>query len=126
MSDWRESAYLQAENWPECIPGKYPKREYGPYAWPKKTHSDPYGLDDYPASHTDAMSIGGNYPGDVCPYCGVPLKNDVEYRSQDGEKGTVWDLARDDSTVPVYHKDCYRDREAEIHGHENASLGEFA
>lgn len=125
-NDWRESAYLNKENWPEAIPPMGPKREYGPYPWSEKLHDDPHDLDDYPTHHPDAMSIGYRYGGDVCPRCGVPLENDTEFVRQDGERGTIWELARDDVTVAVYHRDCWNRREAEKHGVENKTLEEYA
>jgi hypothetical protein len=33
--DWRKSAYLRKENWPEAIPWTGPRRAYGPYSWGK-------------------------------------------------------------------------------------------
>lgn len=123
--DWRASAYLRRENWPEAIPEMGPKREYGPYPWGQKTHHDPHDLDDYPSHHADAASVGGKYAGDVCPYCGVPLKNDEEVLNQDGRRGTIWDLAHDNVAVPLYHPDCYHERRATIRRMENRSLDEW-
>lgn len=123
--DWRESAYLKKENWPEAIPPTGPKREYGPEPWFSKVHPDPHNLDDYPSSHPDAASIGYQYGGDVCPYCGVPLENDVELVDQTGQTGTIWDLARDDVTIPVYHPECWKARRADRRRKENASLAEY-
>jgi hypothetical protein len=103
-----------------------PKREYGVEPWPPKSHDDPQNVDDYPTHHIDAASVGHNYGGDICPYCGVPLPNDEQARAADGEKGTIWDLARDDVTVPVYHEQCYQDRTAEKAQLENTTLGEWS
>lgn len=123
--DFRESAYLKAENWPEAIPWIGPKREYGPYPWGSKTHYDPHDLDNYPSGHPDAASIGGVYPGDVCPSCGVPLKNNETVRNQSGREGIIWDLAQDSVGVPLYHPECGKEREAQENSIENQSLTDF-
>lgn len=124
--DWRSWAYLQADNWPEAIPGMGPKREYGPYPWSAPTHYDDYDLDDYPHSHPDAGSVGGEYLGDVCPYCGVPLRWDEKVVLIGGTRGTFHEVDDLDSSTPAYHPDCYDDRDATIRRTENRSLDEWA
>lgn len=123
--DWREWAYLDASRWPEAIPEMGPKREYGPYPWGQKTHHDPHDVDDYPNSHPDAASCGDTYLGDVCPRCGVPLRWDEEVYTIGGTRGVFHEVDELDSPTPAYHIECYRDRQAEIHGLENTSLEDF-
>jgi hypothetical protein len=122
--DWRQFAYLSKSNWPKAIPEMGPAREQGPEPWAVADHDD-RGLDDYPTHHIDAMSIGSRYGGDVCPWCGVPLRNDETVVDQSGREGTIWDLARDDVTVSVYHPNCRKERQAAIHGHENAQITDY-
>lgn len=107
--------YLTKSNWPECIPWMGPKREYGPYPWGEKIHSDPHGLDEYPASHPDAGSIGETYLGDVCPYCGVPLDwmND-EVVTLHGDRGVMGDLFDLQEHIPCYHPKCWSERNQQI------------
>lgn len=123
--DWRTYAYLDKENWPEAIPWTGPKREYGVYSWPPKSHHDPHDLDDYPTHHADAASVGHEYGGDVCPRCGVPLSNTETVVNKDGREGTIWDLARDDVTVPTYHKKCWKHRSAELSRLENKTFEDY-
>lgn len=125
--DWRYAAHLRKQNWPDAIPPMGPKREYGPYPWSPKAHHDPHDLDDYPHSHPDAASVGETYMGDVCPYCGVPLDwvND-EVVMFDGRRGQFCEVNDVDTPKPAYHPDCWRDRQAEKHGLENTTLGEYA
>lgn len=124
--DWREAAYLQKENWPDAIPWTGPKREYGPYPWGRPRHDelDP-DVDEYPHSHPDAASIGHDYLGDVCPYCGVPVKWTEQVRLSDGHLGVFQEITELDEPEPGWHPECWKDRQAEIHGHENASLEVF-
>jgi hypothetical protein len=122
MSDWRESAHLNAENWPECIPEMFPKREYGPYAWGEPR--DEY--DNYPWSHPDAGSISGRHMGDVCPMCGKPLRIDETVVNKDGSVGDLIDVSSNRNPVPCYHKQCWRDRQETKGKAENSTLGEFA
>lgn len=118
--------YLRVENWPECIPPTEPTEEYAPQAWWQPTHDDPHGVDDYQHTHPDAASIGDDYMGDVCPYCGVPLRWTESVVLITGDRGTFHEVDDVDSPTPAYHPDCWRDRQAEIHGHENATLDAFA
>lgn len=124
--DWRESAYLRKENWPEAIPEMGPKREYGPYPWGRKTHDDPHDVDDYPNSHVDAASVGHYYMGDVCPYCGVPLSWAEKVVTIEGDCGEFSDVDDHDDPTPAYHPECWKERQAEIHGEENQNFGEFS
>jgi hypothetical protein len=112
MSDWRKSAYLRKENWPEAIPNCGPKREYGPYPWAEPTH-DSEGLDTYPFSHPAAASIGDYYMGDVCPQCGVPLRYDENVITLDGTEGVLHEVSPATDPVPCYHKECHAERRAE-------------
>lgn len=125
MTDWRKSAYLRVENWPEAIPPTGPKREYGPAPWGQKTHDDPHDLDDYPNSHPDAASVGETFLGDVCPYCGKPLDWFGEVVLIDGTRGTFADVDDVGDPTPAYHPECWRDREAERAGLENTTVEEF-
>lgn len=111
--DWRESAYLSKENWPEAIPNDGPKREYGPYTWGRISHEDPNALDDYPASHPDAASVGDVYLGDVCPYCGVPLAWTEQVVLLTGESGIFGDVDDLQEPTPAYHTDCWEQRREE-------------
>lgn len=108
--DWREWAYLNAENWPEAIPNSGPKREHGPNPWNK-----PYGdeLNDYPQSHPAACSIGDYYWGYVCPFCGVPIDAKEDVVTGDGEEGMIWHLEDLDDGWPkaAYHKECHYKRQ---------------
>lgn len=119
--DWREWAYVRAENWPEAIPWTGPKREYGPYPWGRPDHDDPHGLDTYPHTHPDAASVGENYLGDVCPYCGTPLRwDEVVVQREDG-RGRLCDLDDPSDPTPSYHPQCAAERRQELH----RSFGEF-
>lgn len=123
--DWREWAYLNRENWPDAIPPMGPAREYGPYPWPEKSHYDPNDLDDYPNSHVEAASCGDTYMGDVCPYCGVPVRLDNELVNIHGERGQGFDVSPHDNPVPLYHPDCWTEREAEVKQIENQTLDQY-
>lgn len=123
--DWRSWAYLQKDNWPECIPWTYPKREYGPYPFGKKTHHDPHDLDTYPASNPTAASVGETYMGDVCPWCGVPLDWLEDVVLITGARGTFADVDDSDDPTPAYHPDCWQAREAERRRPTNRTLTEF-
>jgi hypothetical protein len=125
MSDWRASAYLRKENWPEAIPVNGPKREYGPYPWGKVRHEDPHNLDNYPFSHPAAASVGDVYMGDVCPRCGVPLRYDERVVTRSSRKGELHEVSPDTSPKPCYHPECWKDREAEKHQLTNTTLAEF-
>lgn len=121
--DWREWAHLRKDNWPEAIPPMGPKREHGPYPWGEPGHDDPDGLDDYPASHPDASSIGESYIGDVCPYCGVPLRwDETVVLADSGDYGVFRDISDLRSPEVAYHSECHAERRAAV----NHSLGEFA
>lgn len=124
--DWRYSAYLSKENWPEAIPWTGPKREYGPYPWGEISHHNPHDVDTYNWSHPDAASVGGPYMGDVCPMCGVPVPCDEEVVNIRGSDGKLFEVSPNENPVPVYHPECWKDRQATIHGRENATLGDFA
>lgn len=124
--DWRRSAYLTRDNWPEAIPWTGPKRRSGPYPWGRPRHDDPYDLDDYPDLHPDAASVGGSYMGDVCPYCGVPLPNNQDVVLITGERGELCDVDDLHDPTPAYHPDCWRERQAEMHGLENTTLDDYA
>lgn len=123
--DWREWAYLDAENWPDAIPWTGPKRRYGPYPWSRPDH-DSFGVDEYPHFHVDAASVGDTYLGDVCPWCGVPVRRDEEVVVKSGDRGTFWDINELDNPVPAYHPVCWGEREALIHGTENTQLTDYA
>lgn len=124
--DWREYAYLSKENWPEAIPWYGPKREYGPYPWGESDHHDPHDMDEYHWTHPAAASISDIHMGDVCPYCGVPLRYDENVVNINGNEGQLWEVSPDDSPKPCYHEDCWSERQAKIHQIENSSLIEFA
>jgi len=116
--DWRESAYLRKENWPEAIPWTGPKREYGPYPW--SPPDDP--TDNYPHTHPDAGSVGDTFLGDVCPWCGVPLRwDETVVLKESGEKDVFHELNDLDSPKPAYHPDCWHERRAEL----NVGLSEY-
>jgi len=123
--DWREWAYLQRDNWPDAIPWTGPKREYGPCPWTEPTHHDPHGLDDYPHVHPDAASIGHSYHGDVCPYCGVPLRWDETVTLVDGTQGVYHDIEDIDSPTPAYHLECYDKRRGTIQQREHKTLDKW-
>lgn len=123
--DWRKWAYRRAENWPEAIPWTGPKREFGPYPWGRPSHHNPGDVDRYPSSHPDASSCGEAYIGDVCPFCGVPLRWNETVVLITGEQGAFHEVDQVDDPTPAYHPGCWRDREAEFHGLENTTLGAF-
>lgn len=108
--DWRSWAYLQKDNWPECIPWYGPKREYGPYPWSVPDHDDPDDLDDYPHMHPDSASVGDTYLGDVCPFCGVPLRWDEEVVLLDGSRGVFHEINELEEPEPAYHPECWAER----------------
>ena len=110
--DWRESAYLRKENWPEAVPNCGPSREYGPSAWAKKSHYDPEDIDDYAASHPAAASVGDVYMGDVCPYCGVPLAWTEKVVLITGTSGIYGTVDTVEAATPAYHPECW-DRRVE-------------
>jgi hypothetical protein len=120
--DWRASAYLKRENWPDAIPWTGPKREYGPYPWRRPDHEDLDERDTYPHMHPDSASVGYTYAGDVCPYCGVPIARDEEVMLADGTEGTFWDINETGNPVPAWHPDCW----AERRGEANHDLGEWS
>lgn len=124
--DWRTWAYLQRDNWPEAVPGMGPQRKHGPWPWPEKQHHDPHDLDDYPHTHIDACSIGDDFIGDVCPYCGVPLQRSETVVLHDGTKGTFYEINEVDNPVPAYHPECWKERHAEEMQLSNYTLGRFA
>jgi hypothetical protein len=124
--DWRASAYLNTENWPEAIPWYGPKREYGPYPWGESDHYDPHNLDEYHWTHPDAGSCGDIYMGDVCPYCGVPLRLDETAVNINGREGNLHVVSPDETPVPSYHPECWKERQAEVHSRENQTLGDYA
>jgi hypothetical protein len=111
--DWRETAYLQVENWPEAIPWSGPRREYGAYPWGRPTH-DQYGIDTYPFSHPNAASIGYGYIGDVCPMCGVPLQSDEQVITKTGKRGELFDVSPSEKPEPAYHPACYDERQEQL------------
>jgi hypothetical protein len=116
--DWRKSAYLRKENWPEAIPWTGPRRAYGPYSWGK---ADIDGC-KYPSNHPDAASIGHNYIGDVCPWCGVPLHGtDEEVVLHNGSEGTLIELTELGDPEPAFHPGCY----TKWRGRDNAQLTEW-
>lgn len=120
----KPSAYLSEQNWPECVPWMGPVRKGGPKPWARPIHDDT-GLDTYPPHHIAAASISYEHSGDVCPWCGVPLRDNQTVRTADGDSGTIWELAHDDISVPLYHEPCYQLRQAKIHSQRHTSLGEF-
>lgn len=122
----RATAYLSVEHWPDAIPAMGPKRESGPYPWPEKQHADPHDVDQYPAHHVDAMSVGGPYGGDVCPYCGVPMAYGDDAIDADGRTGTVGELDGGDVSKAFWHTECWSERTAEIAGLENTTLDAYA
>jgi hypothetical protein len=83
-------------------------------------------LDLGPASDVDVMSNGPSYGGDVCPVCMSPLAYDEPVVRSDGERGTVYDLADDDVTVPLFYPGCWSEVEATINGAEHRTLDTFA
>lgn len=119
--DWRRGAYLRAGNWPEAIPAMGPAREHGPTPWSRPSHHDPDGLDAYPASHPDAASCGGDYLGDVCPYCGTPLRWSETVVQLGGDEGRLCDLDELDDPTPSYHPGCWKNRLGET----NTALTDF-
>ena len=123
--DWRESAYLTKENWPEAVPPMGPKREYGPHPWGQINHENKYGIDEYPFSHPAAASVGEMYMGDVCPICGVPLRYDETVVNIRGKKGELYEVSPDKSPLPCYHSDCWDERKQQIAQKENKQLTEF-
>jgi len=121
--DWRKSAYLRKENWPEAIPYYGPRREYGPYPWTEPDH-DQYGIDEYPYSHPDAASIGHYYIGDVCPMCGVPLRGDEIVITKTGEQGELLDVSPHEKPEPAYHPACYDERQERLQTRQQELLTE--
>lgn len=124
--DWRETAYLDKQNWPKAIPYIGPKREYGPYPWGKYSgHFDPHDLDDYGWTHPDAGSVGSMYAGDVCPYCGVPLRLDEPAVNNNGQKGELHEISPNEQPIPCYQPECWNDRQAERYQIESTTLSEY-
>ena len=105
-------SYLEKENWPECIPDEG-DHVHPPEPWREITHED-QGVDSYPHMHLDACSLGGEYAGDICPYCGVPLSYREKVYTVDGELGELCDVSSEDDIKPCYHKKCYSERKAQI------------
>lgn len=102
--DWRKSAYLKRENWPEAVPWTGPRREHGVYPWGE---SDVEAC-EYPQHHPDAASISHDDLGDVCPWCGVPIRYYGEtIRLHTGTKGELCDLLDLNEHEPAFHPDCY-------------------
>jgi hypothetical protein len=113
--DWRYSAYLKRVNWPECIPEMGPKREHGPFPWADPSHDKINDkVDSYSMGHPAAGSVGYQYLGDVCPYCGVPIHMEEEVYRHDGEHGELGEITELDTPVPCYHVDCWHDRRDEL------------
>jgi len=123
--DWRETAYLTKSNWPEAIPPMEPKREWGPYSWSEPKHDNPHSVDDYHYTHPTAASVGELYMGDVCPYCGVPLKCDESVVNINGQTGQLIDVSPNEKPVPCYHRECWINRHKDIQEIENQTLGEW-
>jgi hypothetical protein len=111
--DWRKSAYLDKDNWPEAISWCGPKREYGVYPWGNPSHEDLDERDTYPHMHPDSASVGDTYAGDVCPYCGVPIRRDEAVVLSGGTKGVFWDINEMGDPVPAWHPECWSERRAE-------------
>jgi len=124
--DWRDYAYLTKSNWPEAIPWMGPKREYGPYPWSGPVHDDPHNVDTYIHTHPDAASCGPYCMGDVCPYCGVPLSGKEGVYKITGESGRLDEITENRNPKPCYHPECWDKRQAEIHGQEHTTLGEWS
>lgn len=125
MSSNRRAKYLQKENWPECIPWTYPKREYGPYPWEIPSH-DTEGVDKYMSYHVDAASLGDYYLGDVCPYCGVPIASTETVVKEDGTRGVLHEMDVIHTVgTPVYHPECWKERRAELNKRTNSALDEY-
>jgi hypothetical protein len=78
------------------------------------------------ASDVDVMSYGPQYGGDVCPACGKPLEYDETVVRSDGDRGTVYGLADDDVTVPLFCPGCWDEVEATINGATHRTLDSFA
>lgn len=116
-----QGAYLRKANWPECIPWTEPTREYWPQAWWGPTLPGDDSPDTYNSSHPAAGSLGDLYFGDVCPYCGVPVRMDEEVIGEDGTRGEVWDVSPDEDQQPVYHRECYMERR----GHTEQKIADF-
>ena len=78
-----------------------------------------------PAAQVEALSKGHKYGGDVCPACGSAIPNDETVVRSDGERGTVWDLARDDVSVPLFCPECWGEVEATINEATHQTLDSF-
>jgi len=127
--DWRAWAYSSYDNWPECIPPMGPKRKYGPYPWGEPRHDALEDIDRYPFSHPDAASVGHDYWGDTCPWCGVPLAfSETVVRATDGKRGTLHEISPCEDPVPTFHPECWNEREAKRAQTDpnTTQLGEYA
>lgn len=122
---WLEYAYLNKENWPEAIPPMGPKREYGPQPWWKPSHDELDEADNYQYTHPAAASIGDLYMGDVCPWCGVPLRYDETVTNVHGTRGELYEVSPDEEPVPCFHVDCWEERMAEIGQRDHQTLEDF-
>lgn len=120
-----DGAYLRTENWPECIPWTEPTREYGPYAWRPPTHDNPGGIDTYPNSHPDAASVGHDYLGDVCPFCGVPIAWTETVVTTEGVRGVFADITAVGDPIPAYHPECWDERSSRIASEQFHQLTEY-
>ena len=69
--------------------------------------------------------MSGVHGGDTCPRCGGALKYTDTAIRFDGMRGEVIDLAEGDVTVPVYHAQCWVDRQTEIESRKSTELGDF-
>ena len=119
--DWRESAYLDADNWPEAIPAMGPAREYGPHPWGEPTHDHLLPTDTYPYTHPAAASCGGTYAGHVCPYCGVPLRLSERVVTNDRTRGLLADVTDERDPGPAWHPECFRERLVAFDGQQTLS-----
>lgn len=73
----------------------------GSVEWPYQSH-DP--------KHADAPEYGG----DICPWCGWPLRfNEVTIRASDCRLGTVRTLAPNSLVPPLLHPQCHREARKE-------------
>lgn len=92
----------------------------------EKSHSHSFLDPEYdPYLSYDHEMIGGKQTANCCPRCGYAIKSGEKVMRFDGEEGTVWELAPEDANIPLYHRKCLRERNAEKAGQENASLDDF-
>jgi len=119
-------SYLTASDWPEAIEQADTDTDTAPEPFAEKSHDDPFDVDRYPASHPDAASVGDVYLGDVCPWCGTPIRCDMTVVNSEGETGHMMDVSPNDDPIPCYHPLCWWRRKKKLRPIAHRTLDEFS